>query len=100
MRPVEVVFTVSEEVGLMGARALDMSTLRSSTAVVLDSAGAVGTIINSAPQHDRIDATIIGGRPTPALPPKPVSAPSSWPRKLSRRCVSAGSTPKPPPISA
>ena len=60
MRPIEVVFTVSEEVGLMGARALDMSTLRSSTAVVLDSAGAVGTIINSAPQHDRIDATIIG----------------------------------------
>ena len=60
MRPVEVVFTVGEEVGLMGARALDMSTLRSSTAVVLDSAGAVGTIINSAPQHDRIDATIIG----------------------------------------
>ena len=77
MCPVEIVFTVSEEVGLMGARALDMSTLRSSTAVVLDSAGAVGTIINSAPQHDRIDATIIGKAAHAGVAPKPASAPSS-----------------------
>ncbi|MAG35272.1 MAG: peptidase M20 [Dehalococcoidia bacterium] len=60
MRPVEVVFTVEEEVGLLGAYALDTSTLRSSVAVVLDSAGQVGTIINKAPEHDRIDATIVG----------------------------------------
>lgn len=60
MRPVEAVFTVGEEVGLRGARALNISALRSKMAVVLDSAGHVGTIINSSPEHHVIDATIVG----------------------------------------
>ena len=82
MRPVEVVFTVSEEVGLMGARALDMSTLRSSTAVVLDSAGGGGHHHQqraAARPHRRHHHR--AGRPTPASLPKRVSVPSPWPRQ-------------------
>jgi tripeptide aminopeptidase len=47
--PVEVVFSVAEEVGLLGARNLDPSALSSKTAYVLDSGGPLGTLVNRAP---------------------------------------------------
>ena len=59
-RPVEVVFTICEEVGLLGAKYLDYSRLRAKKAVVFDNEGDVGTIVNQAPGHVEISATITG----------------------------------------
>ena len=49
----DVVFTVGEERGLEGARALDMTRLRAQRGVVLDSGGPIGTIIVAAPYQDQ-----------------------------------------------
>lgn len=58
--PLELVFTVAEEVGLLGAKALDSDTLEAAMAFVLDSDGPPGRIITRAPSQDRITATVIG----------------------------------------
>ncbi|MGH2352710.1 MAG: M20/M25/M40 family metallo-hydrolase, partial [Chloroflexota bacterium] len=59
-RPVEVAFTVQEETGLTGAKQLDKAALRSRQAVVLDSNGPVGTIVNQAPASDSIQVVVYG----------------------------------------
>ncbi|MDR1166482.1 MAG: M20/M25/M40 family metallo-hydrolase [Deltaproteobacteria bacterium] len=46
---VEIVFSVAEEVGLLGVRHMDMSRLKSQIAYVLDSGGTLGTLVNRAP---------------------------------------------------
>lgn len=56
----ELVFTVAEEVGLKGAKALDLGRLRSRLAYVADSEGRVGTMINRAPGQDSIKAVLTG----------------------------------------
>ena len=57
---IEVLFTVGEEEGLLGARYLDYEILRAKMAFVLDSDGAPGTIIRQAAAHDKIHAVIHG----------------------------------------
>src|SRR5262245_10848386 len=59
-RPLEIVFTVEEETGLIGAKGLDVSTLVGRQAVVLDSDGPIGKIVNQAPAADLVDAVITG----------------------------------------
>lgn len=49
---IEVLFTVSEEIGLKGAKGLDASTLSSKLGFCFDGGGAVGVIINEAPAHN------------------------------------------------
>lgn len=58
--PLEVVFTVSEEQSLLGAKALDLSQIRARQGIVLDSGGPCGTIIVSAPYQDKLFATVHG----------------------------------------
>ncbi len=58
--PLEVVFTVGEERGLIGAQALDMSRLHARRGLVLDSGGPIGTIIVAAPYQDKHHVTVIG----------------------------------------
>lgn len=58
--PVEVVITVGEERGLLGAQALDIGRLRSRRGLVLDSGGPIGTIVTSAPYQDKHWITVIG----------------------------------------
>ena len=58
--PVEVVLTVGEERGLLGARALDVRRLRSRRGIVLDSGGPIGTIVVAAPYQDKHRITVIG----------------------------------------
>lgn len=53
-RPIEVAFTISEEVGLLGAKYLDYTRFQSRQAVVFDNEGDVGTIVNQAPGHMEI----------------------------------------------
>ncbi len=57
---VEVVITAGEEIGLQGAKALDLSLLRAGAAFVMDSEGAPGTIIASAPTLKAVDAVFTG----------------------------------------
>jgi len=57
---VELVLTPGEEVGLLGAKALDLSLLAARRVFVLDSDGAPGTLIVASPTQKRIDAEFRG----------------------------------------
>ncbi|MDQ2621895.1 MAG: M20/M25/M40 family metallo-hydrolase [Actinomycetota bacterium] len=57
---IELLFTVAEEQGLLGAAAFDMSVLESDTGFVLDHASAIGEVITAAPTHMRIRAEFKG----------------------------------------
>jgi tripeptide aminopeptidase len=59
----ELLFTVSEEIGLLGAKAFDVATLRSDWGYVFDHASPIGEIITSSPTYYRIEADFRG---TPA----------------------------------
>jgi tripeptide aminopeptidase len=56
----EVVFTAGEEIGLQGAKALAPAALRAATVFVLDSEGAPGTVITSAPTLKAVNAEFRG----------------------------------------
>ena len=56
----QVVFTVGEEIGLMGAKGLDYSRLQAKIGFVLDSGGPTGEIIIKAPTQYSFKATIKG----------------------------------------
>ncbi|OPZ81838.1 MAG: Carboxypeptidase G2 precursor [bacterium ADurb.Bin429] len=58
--PLELVFTVAEEVGVMGSMALDTTGLTAAMGFVPDSSGAVGTIITRAPAQQKLEVTIHG----------------------------------------
>lgn len=56
----EVVFTVAEEGGLSGSKALDVESLVAKFAVIFDSSGDAGIVINQAPAQDEIIAKVYG----------------------------------------
>lgn len=58
--PLEIALSCKEEVGLVGAKGLDVSRLLAREGVVLDSSGPVGRIIIASPSHNHINATITG----------------------------------------
>jgi tripeptide aminopeptidase len=55
-----IIFTVSEEIGVMGAKNLDMGMIGAKYGFAFDSDGDVGTIINQAPFHNSIVANFKG----------------------------------------
>lgn len=57
---IEIVFSICEEIGLLGAKNLDISGLKARMAFVLDSGGQVGEIINEAPYHNGIKIVVYG----------------------------------------
>ncbi len=57
---VELVLTVAEEQGLRGAKAFDVSSLRSKCGFVLDHASSVGEVIVSSPTQQRVLADFTG----------------------------------------
>ena len=59
-RPVQVVFTRGEEIGLIGATNLDYSMIRALEAVVFDGNGPVNTITGSSPSYMSFDVTVKG----------------------------------------
>jgi tripeptide aminopeptidase len=59
-RPVEMVFTVCEEVGLLGAKSLGYSLLRSRTGYVFDTSQPPGQAVTSAPSSDILTAVVHG----------------------------------------
>ncbi|WP_162062867.1 M20/M25/M40 family metallo-hydrolase [Vibrio taketomensis] len=64
-KTIELAFTVHEEGGLRGSEHFDMSKVQSSKAIVLDTGGPIGSIVNAAPGQQRIVAHI-KGRPAHA----------------------------------
>ncbi|MEW5768023.1 MAG: M20/M25/M40 family metallo-hydrolase [bacterium] len=57
---VEFVFTVAEELGMLGAANLDYSLLSSRTGFILDGDEEVGTIINQVPYRSQIKIEVKG----------------------------------------
>ncbi|HEX7058675.1 MAG TPA: M20/M25/M40 family metallo-hydrolase [Solirubrobacterales bacterium] len=57
---IEVLLTVAEEQGLRGAKAFDVSALRSECGFVLDHASAAGEVIVTSPTQQRIVADFSG----------------------------------------
>lgn len=52
--PIELILTVSEQAGLLGARHLDFAKVRSDTGYIFDSSGDVGQIILRGPYSNRL----------------------------------------------
>lgn len=59
-RPVQVVFTRGEEIGLVGASNLDYSMIRCRESVVFDGNGPVNQITGSSPTYVAFDITVTG----------------------------------------
>ena len=59
-RPVQVVFTRGEEIGLVGASNLDYSMIRAKESVVFDGNGPVNRITGSSPTYVAFDVTVQG----------------------------------------
>lgn len=57
---IEIIFTVCEEIGLLGSKNLDTSRLKSKMAFILDAVGRTGRIITSAPSKRDFKIVIIG----------------------------------------
>jgi len=57
--PVDVVFTICEESGLIGAKCLDINRLRARTGLVLDS-DSVGFLFTKAPAANRMEFRVYG----------------------------------------
>ncbi len=68
-RPFELVFTTCEEIGLLGAKALDPSLLQSQYGFALDSTGP-GDIVIGAPAANRIKITVRGKAAHSGLSPE------------------------------
>ena len=66
----ELLFTVAEEQGLLGAKAFDHSRLLSETGFVLDHATELGEVITAAPTHIGITAEFKGAEAHSGLAPE------------------------------
>lgn len=58
--PIEIVFSICEEIGLLGVRNLDFGKIKSQRAFVLDSGGQPGEIVVQGPAQDNICVKILG----------------------------------------
>ncbi len=58
--PLELLFTVSEEQGLLGIKNFDFSTVKATKGYVLDSGGNPGTIIVQSPCQNEIEYQVYG----------------------------------------
>ncbi|GAB6139169.1 M20/M25/M40 family metallo-hydrolase [Halanaerobaculum tunisiense] len=56
----EIVFTIGEEVGLLGSKSLDYSLLEADFGITYDSSGSVGTIITQAPAQNKLKVKVEG----------------------------------------
>ena len=63
---IELIFTVGEEAGMLGAKSLDYSLVQSDDILVFDWLGTVNRIITRAPAYVKIDIEYIGKSAHPA----------------------------------
>jgi tripeptide aminopeptidase len=57
--PLQIIFTVAEEIGIVGAKSLPAKTLKAAYGFALDG-GAINKILNQAPTQVNLTATILG----------------------------------------
>ena len=57
---IEILFTICEEIGLKGAKNLDISELKSQIGFILDAGGRAGRIITTAPSQNSLEIIIHG----------------------------------------
>ena len=57
---IEVVFTICEEVGLLGSKNLDYSKIESKKGFILDSSGEIGIVAIKGPAQDNLKVKIFG----------------------------------------
>jgi tripeptide aminopeptidase len=72
-RPLEMLFTYSEEVGSYGAINFDYSQLKAKTGCCFDRTAPVGTIVTGSPFYDRFDLHITGKAAHASLPDEAVN---------------------------
>jgi tripeptide aminopeptidase len=56
----EIALTVGEEVGLVGAKGLDVDWFAATQALVLDMGGPLNVVVHAAPASDKFDAVVYG----------------------------------------
>ncbi|MBN1289598.1 MAG: M20/M25/M40 family metallo-hydrolase [Actinobacteria bacterium] len=59
-RPLQLIFTVQEEIGLVGSKNLDYRKVKGKWGIVLDGEGDVGGIVVKAPSQDSVKFTVHG----------------------------------------
>lgn len=69
-RAAEICFSIGEEGGMRGAKAVDVSKLSSSRGYIFDSSGDVGKVIIGAPGQIKVKATVLGKRAHAGLAPE------------------------------
>ena len=67
-RPIEVLFSVCEELGLLGAKHADYSMIKSKQAVVLDSS-LMGSLVNESPAKIEVHVEVTGKATHAAIEP-------------------------------
>ena len=65
-QPIELIFTIGEEAGCLGAAQLDLSRIRSKQALVLDWLGGINEIVTKSPAYIGIDVSYTGRDAHPA----------------------------------
>ncbi|MDD2804064.1 MAG: M20/M25/M40 family metallo-hydrolase [Elusimicrobiales bacterium] len=58
--PIEAVFTISEEMALLGAKYLDYGSLRARYGLIFDNEQGIENVITSAPAADKLDIKVYG----------------------------------------
>lgn len=58
--PLQVLFTIQEEIGTLGAQSIPVEELAFKQAIVLDSSGDVGRVVTSSPGRIEIHSTVLG----------------------------------------
>lgn len=69
-RPLEIIFTVEEELGSKGASQLNFETLKATRALIFDREGPFGIITSAAPHYYQMDIEIIGKSAHAGLSPE------------------------------
>ncbi len=83
--PIELVFTVGEDVGHIGSKAFSADSIEARTSFVFDAGGPVGTIVMRAPGQIRVTATLHGRAAHAGIEPElGVSAISLLARAIDR----------------
>lgn len=68
--PVQLCFTISEEIGCLGAKFLDKNKLKADFGYCLDMGGTMGEIVYAAPKMYNIDVTVKGKAAHAGLEPE------------------------------
>lgn len=74
IKPLDVVFTLSEESGNYGAMDLDYKKLRAKKGYIADSLSSLGSIITASPFYNRFDIKIIGKSAHASSPDQAINA--------------------------